>query len=79
MSQFPWESLLAILARYGLILSGYPDILMPGEVRGNNKTKGIGDLFSTEQVDLATSLGLMGRTDFPLHLSRVSDALLDSM
>jgi hypothetical protein len=51
---------------------------MPGEVRGNNKTKGIGDLFSTEQVDLATSLELMGRTDFPLRLSRASNDLMDS-
>jgi len=52
---------------------------MPGEVRGNNKTKGIGDLFSTEQVDLATSLELTGRTDFLLRLSRAPNNLLDSM
>jgi hypothetical protein len=78
MSQSPWKSLLSILARKGLILSGFPDILMPGEVRGNNKTKGIGNLFSTEQVDLATSLELMGRTDFPLRLSRASNDLVDS-
>jgi len=79
MSQFPWKSLLSILAKHGFILRSYPDILMPGEVRGNNKTKGIGDLFSTEQVDLATSLELMGRTDFPLRLSRAPNDLLDGM
>jgi hypothetical protein len=70
MNQFPWKSLLALLAKYGLILGSYPDILLPREVRGNNKTKGISDLFSTEQVDLATSLGLMGRTNFPIVLLR---------
>jgi hypothetical protein len=58
MSQFPWKSLLAILAKNGLILRGYPHILMPGETRGTNKTKGIGDLVSTEQIDLATALEL---------------------
>ena len=79
MSQFPWKFLLSILAKHGFILHGYPDILMPGEVRGNNKTKGIGDLFSTEQVDLATSLELTGRTDFPLRLSRAPNDLLDGM
>jgi len=78
MSQFPWKSLLSILARKGFVLSGFPDILMPGEVRGSNKTKGIGDLFSTEQVDLATSLELMGRTDFPLRLSRAPSDLVES-
>jgi len=58
--------------KMALSLRGYPDILMPGEVRGNNKTKGIGDLFSTEQVDLATILSrLVGKTNFPLSLSRV--------
>jgi hypothetical protein len=77
MSQFPWKLLLAILARKGLVLSGYPDILMPGEVRGNNKTKGIGDLFSTELVDLATSLKLTGRSDFPVSLSRAPQDQLD--
>ena len=77
MNQFPWKLLLALLAKHGLVLSGYPDILMPGEVRGNNKTKGIGDLFSTEQVDLATSLGLMGRTNFPTILSRAPQDRLD--
>jgi hypothetical protein len=77
MSQFPWKSLLCILAKNGLVLRGYPDILMPGEVRGNNKTKGIGDLFSTEQVDLATSLELVGKTSFPLSLSRAPHSLLD--
>ena len=79
MFQFPWKSLLALLAKHGLILSGYPDILMPGEVRGNNKTKGIGDLFSTKQVDLATSLKLVGRTDFPVSLSRAPQDQLDGM
>jgi hypothetical protein len=79
MSQFPWKSLLALLAKHGLILRGYPDILMPGEVRGNNKTKGIGNLFSTEQVDLTTSLKLVGRTDFPVSLSRAPQDQLDGM
>jgi len=79
MSQFPWKSLPAILAKHGFILRGYPDILLPGEVRGNNKTKGIGDLFSTEQVDLATSLELMGRTDYPLHLTCALNDPLDGM
>ena len=79
MSQFPWKSLLSILAKNGLIIRGYPHILMPGEVRGNNKTKGIGDLLSTEQVDLATSLELVGKTDFPLRLTRAPHDLVDSM
>ncbi|KIM73185.1 hypothetical protein PILCRDRAFT_15432 [Piloderma croceum F 1598] len=65
MNQFPWN--------------GYPDIFIPGEVRGNNKTKGIGDLFSTEQVDLATSLGLMGRTNFPTILSRAPQDRLEGI
>ena len=77
MSQFPWKSLLLILVKHGLIIRGYPHILLPGEVRGNNKTKGIGDLFSTEQVDLATSLELVGKTDFPLRLTRAPHNLLD--
>ena len=79
MSQFPWKSLLSILAKHGFILRGYPDILMPSEVRGNNKTKGVSDLFSTEQVDLTTSLKLTGRTDFPLRLSHTLNDLLDGM
>jgi hypothetical protein len=79
MSQFPWKSLLAVLAKHGLILSGFPDILLPGEVRSTNKTKGIGDLITTEQVDLATSLGLVGRTDFPISLSRAPQNQLDGM
>jgi hypothetical protein len=79
MSQFPWKLLLLILAKNGFVMRGYPNILLPGKIRGNNKTKGIGDLFSTEQVDLATSLELVGKTDFPLHLTRAPSNLLDSM
>ncbi|KIM72187.1 hypothetical protein PILCRDRAFT_93559 [Piloderma croceum F 1598] len=79
MSQFPWKSLLAVLAKHGLILSGFPDILLPGEVRSTNKTKGIGDLITTEQVDLATSLGLVGRTDFPISLLRAPQDQLDDI
>jgi hypothetical protein len=79
MSQFPWKSLLAILAKHGMVLKGFPDILMPGKVRSTNKTKGIGDLVSTEQVDLATSLGLLGKTDFPISLSRAPQSHLDGM
>jgi hypothetical protein len=77
MSQFPWKSLLAILAKHGLILRGFPDILLPGEVRSINKTKGIGDLITTELVDLATSLGLVGRTDYPISLSRAPQDQLE--
>ena len=79
MSQFPWKSLLAILAKNGVIMCSYPNILMPGEVRGTNKTKGIGDLFSTEQLELATALELHGRTDFPIRLSRVPHDQLEGM
>jgi hypothetical protein len=79
MSQFPWKLLLFILAKNGFIIRGYPNILLPGEIRGNNKTKGIGDLFSTEQVDLATSLELVGKTNFPLRLTRAPHDLLDGM
>ena len=69
--------MLFILAKNGFVMQGYPDILLPGEIRGNNKTKGIGDLFSTEQVDLATSLELVGKTDFPLRLTRAPHNLLE--
>jgi hypothetical protein len=70
MSQFPWKSLLVLLAKHGIIMGGFPDILLPGEVRGTNKTKGIGDLFSTELLELAIALELQGRTNYPIRLSR---------
>ena len=77
MSQFPWKSLLALLAKHGIVMSGFPDILLPGEVQGTNKTKGIGDLFSTELLELGIALELQGRTDFPIRLSRVPQDQLE--
>ena len=75
----PMEVLLAILAKHGVILTDFPNILLPGEVQNTNKTKGIGDLITTEQVNLATSLGLVGKTDFPIRLSRAPQNQLDGM
>ncbi|KIM73187.1 hypothetical protein PILCRDRAFT_15434 [Piloderma croceum F 1598] len=73
MSQFPWKLLLVILAKHGLVLSGYH----AGSSPRQQQDKGIDDLLSTEQVDLATSLELIGRTYFSLCLLRVPNDLLD--
>jgi hypothetical protein len=68
MSQFPWKLLLQILSQRGLVLLGYPPILMQGEVRGANKTKAIGDLITTEQKTLAWALGLAGSSERQISL-----------
>ena len=60
-------------------MGGFPDILLPGDVRGTNKTKGIGDLFSTELLERAITLELQGRTDYPICLSRAPKDQLEGM
>ena len=79
LTQFPWKQLLFLLAKHGLILTGYPLILMPGEVRRSNKTKAIGDLISTEQVALVTVLRLNRQTDYKIALKRVAKTNVDGM
>ena len=41
--------------------------------------KGIGDLFSTELLELAIALELHGRTDYPIRLSRAPKDQLEGM
>jgi hypothetical protein len=77
MTQFPWKLLLLLLAKNGMVLSGYPPILMPGEIRGTNKTKAIADLVSTEQLALATALGANGPTKYRIRLRRVAKDKID--
>lgn len=80
MTQFPWKGMLNILAKHELQIQNWPNILMPGEERGNgNRSKAIADLAITDQLQLATALGLIRETEYPIRFVKVNEKVAEGM